>query len=412
VLSRKNTRRWMATAGTGVIAALGFGAYSAVAAPTPGRDAQPRKVTTSDFSVLIGPVTAKDGFKAEIEAVGCGQGGGVLLSYEKGNNTVGLDHTYAGPDVSCKVSKTLEAATLKVHWGDVLNVDVKIATKVRLKKLEVDACKGSYLEYRTARLTGTATTAVHKAAFGRLSAIKAPVKVLASVSSGCSDSGTSSSGTSTGTLPISGTSTTSGFIRSQNRAALGQALLIAAGRAQSRFSNDATTRTATTTTTTTTPTTTTTSPTTTTSTTATTPPTVTPDGSGTQFLAVFDDSENLVISAATDAPSKPLTVINDYQDDSPALDVFGSMAAVIQTQATFTPAAGDGSAQVTAAAPFAKGTLDFTATAACHSSTDALDGDLTGKIVVNDPIFGTLTYNGPAAVGAIVANGDADLSGC
>jgi hypothetical protein len=402
-----------------MLTAIAGGSWTAAMAASSPRTAAGRaKVTTSDLSVVVGPFVAKGGYMTEIEAVDCNTTrGGVVVTYERGNAHVALVHTYEGADSSCTVAKNLETATLKVKWGTVLNLNLKLAGTAKLKHAAVQGCTGSRFEYRGVGATGTTILAIHAADFGRLVRAKPTVQLSAVVGSGC----TSSSGT--GGLPVSG-GTSGRFSIAHGHSALARAWSVGQARAvregalsiarpaTQRPAFTTTTPMATTTTTVTTP-----SPTTTTvtgpATTVTTPaavPQVTPDGTGTVFEGIFN--RTLVIQSQTLARYTPLTIIYDYATDDPAPEVQGEMDAVIETPSAFTAVAGDGSAHLDSYGSFITGQLGFTATRACHGAADVLDGTLTGRFSVKDPVFGTLTFNGPTALGAALGNGDANFDNC
>jgi hypothetical protein len=391
----------------GLALALSFAGYTAVARvgtasarqiaragrPAPAKTKSKSTASTASYGILIGPLRTKTGFTVQLQVNNCGtKTSGLLVDYEQGNAAAALDHSYEGPAPDCSVTPTLGASVLKVKWGGVLDFNLKLSGTGKLDMEKVDStCGSSFFESRTARSSGSGVITIHSGALGRVSFSKVTAHVLGEGSTGCE----ASSGGS-GTLPLS-SSNTKWFGKSrQLTTAVDEARGSAVGQALARSQG-----------TTTIP-----GPVTTTPTASTTLPTIDADGSGSRFLSVFDRPQSLVITASSLSPYNPLTIINDEKKDAPASGVSGSMAVALNTSDAFTVDSGDSNAQLVANAVFAKGILNFTATRDCTSVKDALDGTLSGTIVVKDPIFGTITYDGADAIGAAVGNADASLDTC
>jgi hypothetical protein len=348
------------------------------------RPARPQVSSTgsTSYGILIGPLRAKGGFTVQLEVDNCGTASSAMLvEYLKGSTAATLDHSYQGPAPQCSVTPGLGRTVLKVRWGSVVNLDLEMAGTGKLDEQQIDSsCGTSFFESRTAESSGTGSIAIHPSALGRVSFSKVTAHLLGDGSSGCTANG------GAGTLPLSGSNSTKWFAR------------LARPTAPDALASLGTT---------TDP-----SPLPVSTPTSSALPSVNADGSGSQFWGVFDPAQSLVITASSQSPDNPLMIISDTVDDDPATGVSGTMSITVNTTDAFVAYAGDSSAQLVANAVFAKGILNFTATADCSRVSNALDGTLTGAIVVRDPVFGTITYDGGSALGAAVGNADASLQTC
>ncbi len=402
-------RRHAAAAVLGLVLALSAVAYGVSAGTQPaGARTRPSRVpatrmpsmgrmsttTTASYGILIGPIAARHGFTVQLEVDNCGTStSGLLVEYSEGDQAAALDHSYQGPAPHCSVSTDLGSTVLRVRWGSVLDVNLHLTGTGRLSRQTVrSSCGTSFFESRGAQTTGSATIRIHPRALGRIRFSKLSAHLIGDGATGCE----AASGAST--LPLSGGAGTPGFGSSARRTGSARR---AAGVVSAHPAVTVPVPAAPTT-----------RPTTTTQTTAPSLPSVDADGSGSRFLATFDAARSLVITASSQSPYNPLTIITDQASDNPASGVSGTMSVTLNTPEAFTVDAGDSAAQLVAHAPFATGVLNFSATGDCAKVSDALDGTLTGALVIVDPVFGTITYSGASAIGAAVGNADASLGTC
>jgi hypothetical protein len=118
-----------------------------------------------------------------------------------------------------------------------------------------------------------------------------------------------------------------------------------------------------------------------------------------------------ILDAAQPAHQSPELAIYDSNGDSPAPGLIGTLELQLGGDRAYTLISPAGSARIGAVAPFASGSLSFTALAACPGAS-AVNTSVAGTYTVDDPVLGSVVLRGADASLAYTGIGDAQAGGC